>query len=255
MPAGFTVGDLRAAAQQLFAAALGGNRFRLSDADCDLADDSVEVLRLVKNGSHTPSCPPPLAVAPMHRQIFFYRWCRSSLEPSPDWSSSFSLPPPPRSPSVCPGETVLVIPDGPSGARASRKAGSDAPSSAAGGARIIAPSRERIAFAPHPKTITHAGDYEYFAAQGKAPVAFALSDLIDNALRATKGNAAAGRPRRISVSLLEGPRGMSICVADNGEGMTKRTLNSWRACLPRPSLLPLALLFQPTLSPWALHLS
>lgn len=70
-------------------------------------------------------------------------------------------------------------------------------------------------------------------------MAFALSDLIDNALRATKNNAANGRPRRIAVSLLEGPNGMSICVSDNGEGMSKRTLNSWRArAASSPTALP-----------------
>lgn len=30
---------------------------------------------------------------------------------------------------------------------------------------LPAPTRERITFQPHPKTITMAGDYEYFAAQ------------------------------------------------------------------------------------------
>jgi hypothetical protein len=36
-----------------------------------------------------------------------------------------------------------------------------------------------------------AGDYEYFAAQGHHPLAFALAELVDNALRATKGNTCA----------------------------------------------------------------
>ena len=30
---------------------------------------------------------------------------------------------------------------------------------------LAAPARERISFQPHPKTLTMAGDYEYFAAQ------------------------------------------------------------------------------------------
>ena len=30
---------------------------------------------------------------------------------------------------------------------------------------LAAPARERITFQPHPKTLTMAGDYEYFAAQ------------------------------------------------------------------------------------------
>lgn len=49
--------------------------------------------------------------------------------------------------------------------------------------------QERVAFTPHPKTLTMAGDYEYFAAQGHHPLAFALAELVDNAIRATKGNA------------------------------------------------------------------
>ncbi len=40
---------------------------------------------------------------------------------------------------------------------------------------------------PHPKTLTMAGDYEYFSARGHHPFAFALAELVDNALRATKG--------------------------------------------------------------------
>jgi hypothetical protein len=50
------------------------------------------------------------------------------------------------------------------------------------------PPQERVCFNPHPKTLTMAGDYEYFAAQGHHPLAFALAELVDNALRATKGN-------------------------------------------------------------------
>lgn len=33
------------------------------------------------------------------------------------------------------------------------------------GGPLAAPARERITFQPHPKTLTMAGDYEYFAAQ------------------------------------------------------------------------------------------
>lgn len=61
--------------------------------------------------------------------------------------------------------------------------------------------QERISFCPHPKTLTCAGDYEYFAAQGHHPFAFALAELIDNSLRATKHNGP-GRPRHITVSLV-----------------------------------------------------
>jgi hypothetical protein len=37
--------------------------------------------------------------------------------------------------------------------------------------------KERISFNPHPKTLTMAGDYEYFAAQGHHPLAFALAGV------------------------------------------------------------------------------
>lgn len=35
----------------------------------------------------------------------------------------------------------------------------------AGGGPLAAPIRERISFQPHPKTMTMAGEFEYFAAQ------------------------------------------------------------------------------------------
>ncbi|KAF8056436.1 SMCHD1 [Scenedesmus sp. PABB004] len=87
---------------------------------------------------------------------------------------------------------------------------------------------ERISFNPHPKTLTMAGDYEYFAAQGHHPLAFALAELVDNALRATKGGGAAA-PRRITVQLVTDARGGAgmVAVSDNGSGMTVAELNSW----------------------------
>lgn len=87
--------------------------------------------------------------------------------------------------------------------------------------------QERISFNPHPKTLTMAGDYEYFAAQGYHPLAFALAELIDNSLRATKGNQQ--RPRSITVSLITDDKGSAgaICVSDNGSGMTTQELNNW----------------------------
>ena len=87
--------------------------------------------------------------------------------------------------------------------------------------------QERISFNPHPKTLTMAGDYEYFAAQGYHPLAFALAELIDNSLRATKGNMQ--RPRSITVSLITDDKGSAgaICVSDNGSGMNTQELNKW----------------------------
>jgi two-component sensor histidine kinase len=72
-----------------------------------------------------------------------------------------------------------------------------------------------------------AGDYEYFAAQGYHPLAFALAELVDNSLRATKANADCARS--ITVSLVTddaGSQGM-VCVRDNGSGMTTQELNNW----------------------------
>lgn len=92
-----------------------------------------------------------------------------------------------------------------------------------------AAAQERISFDPHPKTLTMAGDYEYFAAQGHHPLAFALAELIDNALRATKANDAAGRRRAITVSLAtdeRAGRGL-VAVRDNGCGMGVSELGSW----------------------------
>ena len=58
-----------------------------------------------------------------------------------------------------------------------------------GDSGLAAPTRERISFQPHPKTLTMAGDYEYFAAQGRHPFVYALAEFIDNSLRATRRNA------------------------------------------------------------------
>jgi len=92
---------------------------------------------------------------------------------------------------------------------------------------FVAMLQERINFNPHPKTLTMAGDYEYFAAQGQHPLAFALAELIDNALRATKANRQ--QPRSITVSLVtddKAQHGM-VCVRDNGSGMNVQELSNW----------------------------
>ena len=95
---------------------------------------------------------------------------------------------------------------------------------------LAAPARERISFQPHPKTLTMAGDYEYFAAQGRHPFVYAVAEFIDNSLRATRHNGA--RPRSITVSLVVSgtnpatAKGL-IAVTDNGCGMSKHELNDW----------------------------
>jgi signal transduction histidine kinase len=110
---------------------------------------------------------------------------------------------------------------------------------------LAANPQERVTFNPHPKTLTMAGDYEYFAAQGHHPLAFALSELIDNALSATKANGesdrggsssssgtfeqASRKQRSITVSLLTSSSSDAglICVSDNGCGMSPKELNQW----------------------------
>ena len=83
---------------------------------------------------------------------------------------------------------------------------------------------------PHPKTMTMAGDYEYFASQGKHPLVYALAELVDNALRAMRmaGERSDG-PHSVTVSILLGSTADSsaICVHDTGVGMTKQELNQW----------------------------
>jgi hypothetical protein len=93
-----------------------------------------------------------------------------------------------------------------------------------------APFREKISFIPHPKTMTMAGEFEYFAAQGRHPFVYAIAEFIDNSLRATRRNAP--RPRSINISLMlsgtnpSTARGL-IVIEDNGCGMTKQELNEW----------------------------
>jgi hypothetical protein len=90
--------------------------------------------------------------------------------------------------------------------------------------------QERISFMPHPKTMTMAGDYEYFASQGKHPLVYALAELVDNALRAMRmaGERSDGA-HSVTVSILLGATAHSsaICVHDTGVGMTKQELNQW----------------------------
>lgn len=65
---------------------------------------------------------------------------------------------------------------------------------------------EEVSFIPHPKTMTMAGEWEYFAAGRQHPFPFAVAELVDNSLRATRSRRTA---RRIVVSLVtnSGARG------------------------------------------------
>ena len=68
--------------------------------------------------------------------------------------------------------------------------------------------------------------------EGKAPVAFAIADLVDNALAATRGNVAASRGRDITIAFVRGraPEDSLIAVCDNGRAMTAADLRNW--CAP-----------------------
>ncbi|PRW58303.1 Structural maintenance of chromosomes flexible hinge domain-containing 1 [Chlorella sorokiniana] len=95
---------------------------------------------------------------------------------------------------------------------------------------LAAPAREKISFQPHPKTLTMAGEFEYFAAQGRHPFVYALAEFVDNSLRATRRNGS--RPRCITISLVVSgsnpatARGL-VAIQDNGCGMSKQELADW----------------------------
>eukprot|EP00884_Botryococcus_braunii_P005311 jgi/Botrbrau1/14781/Bobra.0284s0014.2 len=89
------------------------------------------------------------------------------------------------------------------------------------------PSFERISFVPHPRTLTCAGDYEYWAAQGRSPLPCALAELIDNSLQALLTGGLQGEKRVVISLLVSGPSKGLISVWDNGTGMDKRQLNDW----------------------------
>lgn len=67
--------------------------------------------------------------------------------------------------------------------------------------------------------------------QGHHPFAYALAELIDNALRATRQALHPNQSRRITISFVTKGSGSNlkglICVQDNGSGMTKQALNDW----------------------------
>lgn len=88
---------------------------------------------------------------------------------------------------------------------------------------------EEVSFVPHPKTMTKAGEWEYFAAGSQHPFPYAVAELIDNSLRATRHNKFA---RKIVVTLVsssscgDATQGV-VSVWDNGCGMSLRQLNEW----------------------------
>ena len=88
--------------------------------------------------------------------------------------------------------------------------------------------RERITFVPHPRTITAAGDLEYFTStRGKQTVSYALAELVDNALSATQHLATAGERKVRIVFCVNSSSSASVFVEDNGVGMSTKELNDW----------------------------
>ncbi|XP_057309351.1 structural maintenance of chromosomes flexible hinge domain-containing protein 1-like [Hydractinia symbiolongicarpus] len=91
---------------------------------------------------------------------------------------------------------------------------------------LSAPVREHVQFLPHYDTLTKSGMYEYYASEGQDPLPFAFAELIDNALYATANNSG---PRRIEIRLMfdDTTNRNSVCILDNGRGMTSKDLNEW----------------------------
>jgi Histidine kinase-, DNA gyrase B-, and HSP90-like ATPase len=85
---------------------------------------------------------------------------------------------------------------------------------------------EEVSFVPHPKTMTMAGEWEYFAAGSQHPFPYAIAELIDNSLRATRNNTASRRIVITLVSAASAPAGL-VSVWDNGCGMSLRQLSEW----------------------------
>lgn len=67
--------------------------------------------------------------------------------------------------------------------------------------------------------------------QGHHPFAYALAELIDNSLRATRDVTLPGQSRTITISFVTSGSASSrkglICVRDNGSGMSKEALTDW----------------------------
>ena len=71
----------------------------------------------------------------------------------------------------------------------------------------------------------------FLESQGHHPFAYALAELIDNSLRATRDVTLPGQSRTITISFVTSGSASSrkglICVRDNGSGMSKEALNDW----------------------------
>lgn len=88
------------------------------------------------------------------------------------------------------------------------------------------PTEELINFTPHHDTVVESGTFKYYDSEGKKSLPYALADLVDNALDATKNNS---RERRIEIRMMfdDSLGKPAVIVLDNGCGMTCKQLNNW----------------------------
>ncbi|XP_059182783.1 structural maintenance of chromosomes flexible hinge domain-containing protein 1 isoform X2 [Centropristis striata] len=91
---------------------------------------------------------------------------------------------------------------------------------------LAAATEEEISFMPHYDTLIRCGMYEYYASDGRQPLAYALAELIDNSLSATVRNTGV-RTIEIQMMFDETLGKPAVIVLDNGCGMTFQKLNNW----------------------------
>nr|XP_046226933.1 structural maintenance of chromosomes flexible hinge domain-containing protein 1 isoform X2 [Scatophagus argus] len=83
-----------------------------------------------------------------------------------------------------------------------------------------------INFTPHYDTLIRSGMYEYYASEGRNPLAIAIAELVDNALSAM---AKITGKRQIEIRMLfDATVGKpAVIILDNGCGMTSEQLKNW----------------------------
>ena len=95
-------------------------------------------------------------------------------------------------------------------------------------------SMSMINFQPDPDTLTKSATYDLFKSRGEPSLTYAIAELIDNSLSATKNNIAANKGRNIEVRVYwdretpeNRPNNTVIVVMDNGCGMNNEGLETW----------------------------
>eukprot|EP00039_Didymoeca_costata_P011217 m.156691 g.156691 ORF g.156691 m.156691 type:complete len:2039 (-) comp15102_c0_seq1:220-6336(-) len=85
----------------------------------------------------------------------------------------------------------------------------------------------KASFQPHHNTIVKSGAYEYFASNGRNPLAYAMAELVDNSLAATSR---IPDTRKIEIQWYRPNAHQAsgyVIVWDNGIGMDEEGLESW----------------------------